>query len=74
MGNIEKSQEISLKKHSSLIALSNKDLTIPQRKLYNAILYLAAKQRSENPDINIFRIRFSEIVKFSGYSGFTNKM
>ncbi len=71
---LEKKQEISLKKHSSLIAISNKELTIPQRKLYNAILYLAAKKRNENPEMNTFKIRFSEIVKFSGYSGFTNKM
>ncbi len=64
--------EIELKKHSSLIAMSNKNISIPQRKLYNAILYLAGKQYQEIPDSDIFKIKFADIVKFSGYNDFSN--
>lgn len=63
---------IELKKHSSLIAISNKNLSIVQRKLYNAILYLAGKQIQDDPETETFRLKFSDVVKFSSYENFTN--
>ncbi len=65
-------ESIELKKHSSLIAMSNKSLNVSQRKLYNAILYLAGKQQQTEPNSEFFRIRFSEISKFAGYELSTN--
>lgn len=67
-------ESVELKKHSSLIAISNKNISVPQRKLYNAILYLAGKQLHSDPDNVKFKIRFTDIIKFSGYNDFSNKM
>lgn len=63
---------VELKKHSSLIAMSNKNLNVSQRKLYNAILYLAGRQQQTDPNAEFFRIKFSEISKFAGYELSTN--
>lgn len=67
-------ENIELKKHSGLIAMSNRNISVPQRKLYNAILYLSAKQLQEDSDRRIFKLRFSDIIKFSGYNDFSNRM
>ena len=63
---------LELKKHSALIAMSNRGISVPQRKLYNAILYLSAKQIQEDSSKNIFKLKFADVVKFSGYNDFTN--
>lgn len=67
-------EKIELKKHSSLIAMSNRNISVSQRKLYNSVLYLSAKQIQEDPSKTEFKIKFSDIVKFSGYNDFSNRM
>ncbi len=66
-------ENIELKKHSSLIAINNKNLSVSQRKLYNSILYLSAKQLQKDNDKSIFKIKFSDIMKFSGYEDTNNR-
>lgn len=62
-----------LKKHSSIIASSNKNISVPQRKLYNAILYLTGKQLQNNQTQQKFKLKFAEITRFSGYDDFSNR-
>lgn len=57
-----------LKKHSALIAMKS-EITASQRKMYNALLFIAGKQLSEEPDRQMFKVRFSDIKKYSGLSG-----
>ena len=68
----QKNEVFELKKHSSLIASSNRNISVPQRKMYNAILYLTSKQLQADPSQRKFKMRFVEIAKFSGYNGTTN--
>lgn len=69
---LQKNEVFELKKHSSLIASSNRNISVPQRKMYNAILYLTSKQLQADPSQRKFKMRFVEIAKFSGYNGTTN--
>ena len=65
-------ESVEIKKHSAIIAMSNRNLSIASRKLFNAILFLAGKMQQSDPDMEIFRIRFSDIKKIAGYSNYSN--
>lgn len=68
---IEKDKNVMVKKHSAIIQMKN-DITANQRKLFNAILYLAGKQIMIDPKIQEFKARFSEVKKFAGLANETN--
>lgn len=65
-------ENIELKKHSSLVAICNRNISVVQRKLYNSLLYLTSKQLQVEPNNQKFKLKFSDVVKFSGYENFTN--
>ena len=65
-------ENIELKKHSSLVAIGNRNISVVQRKLYNSLLYLTSKQLQVEPNNQKFKLKFSDVVKFSGYENFTN--
>ena len=55
-------KEVSLKKHSAVIQISCKELTIIQRKLINAIIWVIQKTQNKL----IYEISLSEIKKMCG--------
>lgn len=63
---------IELKKHSALIAVKTTELTLPQRKLYNVILYLAGKALQKESTTQLFKFKFSDILELAGYSEVSN--
>ncbi len=69
----QENESVELKKHSSIIASSNKNISVPQRKLYNAILYLTGKQLQINQYQQKFKLKFADITRFSGYDDFSNR-
>lgn len=68
---VKKDNDAILKKHSAIIQMRN-DITANQRKLFNAILYIAGIQLIENPESVFFKARFSDIRKLSGLTHETN--
>jgi len=61
-------KEVSLKKHSAVIQISCKELTIIQRKLINAIIWIIQKTKNES----IYEISLSEIKKMCGIQATDN--
>ena len=61
-------KEIILKKHSAVIQISCKELTIIQRKLINAIIWIV----QTNPNKLIYEIGLSEIKKMCGVQATNN--
>jgi len=61
-------KELSLKKHSAVIQISCKELTIIQRKLINAIIWIIQKTKNES----IYEISLSEIKKMCGIQATDN--
>lgn len=61
-------KEVSLKKHSAVIQISCKELTIIQRKLINAIIWIIQKTKNEL----IYEISLSEIKKMCGIQATDN--
>lgn len=57
-----------LKKHSALIAMKS-EITASQRKMYNALLFVAGRQLLNEPDSQVFKVRFTDIKKYSGLTG-----
>jgi len=61
-------KEVSLKKHSAIIQISCKELTIIQRKLINAIIWII----QTNPNKLIYEIGLSEVKKMCGIQATDN--
>ncbi len=64
-------KKVMLKKHSALIQMKN-SISATQRKMYNALLFIAATQASENPEITEFKVRFADLKMLSGLENETN--
>lgn len=63
--------DVMLKKHSAIIQMKN-EISANQRKMFNAILYIAAKQLIDEPEKLEFKARFSDIRKYAGLTHETN--